>query len=86
LVSVSVMTIGTLALVLAMPAASDDTGLVIDVAVRFIAAVVLFCSSMIGSWLLRKRPMGPESELIQLWQRFANRRSKPPAATNSLES
>jgi hypothetical protein len=34
---------------------------------------------MIFSWLLLKRPIGPENELLRLWQKFANRGSKPQA-------
>jgi lipopolysaccharide exporter len=79
LLSVAVMTAGTIALTTVMPVAETRSDLILAVAARVVAGGILFCGTMVGSWLLLKRPIGPENEVLRLWEKFANRGGKPPA-------
>lgn len=78
LASAAVMTAGTIALTYVMPVAQSRSDLIVDVAARIVTAGTLFCGTMIGSWFLLKRPIGPEDELLRLWRQYANRGTKPP--------
>lgn len=84
LASAAVMAAGTLTVIRVMPPAQTRSDLILDVAVRVAVAGTLFCGTMIVSWLLLKRPMGPENELLRLWHQFTNR-GKPPAAAPRTE-
>jgi O-antigen/teichoic acid export membrane protein len=86
LLSAAVMTAGTIALAYVMPAAQSRSDLVLEVAARVVTGGILFCGTMIGSWLLLNRPIGPENELIRLWRQFADRDSKPSAAASVLKT
>lgn len=79
LFSVAVMAAGTIALTYLMPVAQDRVGLMIDAGARFLVAGTLFCATMIGTWLLLKKPIGPENELLRLWQQLLNRRKTAAA-------
>lgn len=81
-VSAAVMTAGTLALTYVLPVAQTRPDLMLDVAARVVTGGTLFCGTMIGSWLLLKRPNGPEDELLRLWRKYAGRGSQvtTPAA------
>ena len=83
LLSAAVMSAGTIALAYIMPAAQSRSDLILEVAARVVTAGILFCGTMIGSWLLLDRPIGPENELLRLWRQFAGRNSKPSAAPAS---
>jgi cytosine/adenosine deaminase-related metal-dependent hydrolase len=81
------MTAGTIALTYVMPVAQTRSDLIVEVAARVGMAATLFCGTMIVSWLLLNRPIGPENELLRLWRQFADRGSTPPtpAATPNTE-
>jgi O-antigen/teichoic acid export membrane protein len=88
LLSAAVMTAGTIALATLMPVAQTRSDLILDVVARVATGAVLFCGTMIATWLLLKRPIGPENELLRLWQKFANRgrqAASPAAATKTEE-
>jgi lipopolysaccharide exporter len=88
LFSTAVMAIGTIALTYVMPDAHDRDDLILNAGARFITAGTLFCGTMIVSWLLLHRPIGPENELLRLWHQFTARRKTPAssAAPNIEES
>jgi len=86
LLSAAVMTAGTIALTYAMPVAQSRSDLILNVVARVGTGAVLFCGTMVGSWLLLKRPIGPENELVRLWGQFSNRGSKPPTPAADLKT
>ena len=73
--SVAVMASGVLLVVHSFPHSQEKSMLIADVAMRFFTGAFLYIGTMLTLWMIMKRPIGPETEIQQIWMHLRGRRS-----------